>query len=106
MQEITVEELKSRVDAGEQLNVIDVREPDEYAEYNLGAKLIPLGQVLSMQLDELDDLKNEELIIHCKSGKHSLQACLVMEQMGFSNVKNLVGGAMAWQEKFNNAKIS
>ncbi|HYD22396.1 MAG TPA: rhodanese-like domain-containing protein [Flavipsychrobacter sp.] len=106
MQEITVEELKSRVDAGEQLNVIDVREPDEYAEYNLGAKLIPLGQVLSMQLDELDDLKNEELIIHCKSGKRSLQACLVMEQMGFSNVKNLVGGAMAWQEKFNNAKIS
>ena len=97
MQEITVEELKSRVDAGEQLNVIDVREPDEYAEYNLGAKLIPLGQVLSMQLDELDDLKNEELIIHCKSGKRSLQACLVMEQMGFSNVKNLVGGAMAWQ---------
>ena len=106
MQEITVEELKSRVDAGEQLNVIDVREPDEYAEYNLGAKLIPLGQVLSMQLDELDDLKNEELIIHCKSGKRSLQACLVMEQMGFSNVKNLVGVAMAWQEKFNNAKIS
>ncbi len=105
MQEITVEELKSRVDAGEQLNVIDVREPDEYAEYNLGAKLIPLGQVLSMQLDELDDLKNEELIIHCKSGKRSLQACLVMEQMGFSNVKNLVGGAMAWQEKFNNTKI-
>ena len=98
--------MKSRVDAGEQLNVIDVREPDEYAEYNLGAKLIPLGQVLSMQLDELDDLKNEELIIHCKSGKRSLQACLVMEQMGFSNVKNLVGGAMAWQEKFNNAKIS
>ena len=88
------------------MNVIDVREPDEYAEYNLGAKLIPLGQVLSMQLDELDDLKNEELIIHCKSGKRSLQACLVMEQMGFSNVKNLVGGAMAWQEKFNNAKIS
>ena len=106
MQEITVQQLKSRVEAGEQLNEIDVREPHEYAEYNLGAKLIPLGQVLSMQLDELDDLKNEELIIHCKSGKRSLQACLVMEQMGFSNVKNLVGGAMAWQEKFNNAKIS
>ena len=105
MQEITVEELKSRVDAGEQMNVIDVREPDEYAEYNLGAKLIPLGQVLSMQLDELDDLKNEELIIHCKSGKRSVQACLVMELMGFRNVTYLVGGARAWQYKFNNAKI-
>ena len=106
MQEITVDELKSRVEAGEKLNVIDVREPDEYAEYNIGAKLIPLGQVMSMQLDELEDMKGEELIIHCRSGKRSAQACLVMEQMGFSNVKNLVGGVLAWQEKYNNTKIN
>jgi rhodanese-related sulfurtransferase len=105
MQDITVEELKARKDAGEKLNVIDVREPDEYAEYNMGARLIPLGQVLNMQLDELEDLKNEEIIVHCRSGKRSLQACMVMEQMGFSNMKNLVGGAMAWQEKYNNEKL-
>lgn len=106
MQNITVEELKSRVDAGENLNVIDVREPDEYAKYNLGGKLIPLGQVLNMQLDELEDLKDEEIIVHCHSGKRSLQACMVMETMGFTNLKNLVGGAQAWEEKYRNEKVN
>lgn len=105
MQNITVEELKARVDAGEQLNVIDVREPHEYAEYNINGKLIPLGKIVSMQADELDELKNEELIIHCRSGVRSLQACAVLEQTGFTNVKNVVGGVMAWQEKYGDAKI-
>ena len=106
MQDITVDELKRRVDAGEKLIVIDVREPDEYAEYNFGGKLIPLGQVMNMQLDDLEDNKEEEIIVHCRSGKRSLQACLVMEQMGFTNLKNLVGGAMAWQEKYSDTKIN
>lgn len=105
MKEITVEELKQRIDNGEQLNVIDVREPDEYTEYNIGAKLIPLGLIMGMQLDELDDLKDEELIIHCRSGKRSMQACMVLKQVGFSNVVNVIGGAMAWQEKYGNQKI-
>lgn len=106
MQDITVDELKARVDAGEKLNVVDVREPDEYAEYNMGGKLVPLGQVLNMQLDELEDLKDEEIIVHCRSGKRSMQACMVMETMGFSNMKNLVGGAMAWQEKYADTKVN
>jgi rhodanese-related sulfurtransferase len=105
MQEISVEELKQRADAGEKLNVIDVREPDEYAEFNIGAKLIPLGNIMSMQIDELDELKNEELIVHCRSGKRSMQACMVLEQMGFTNTKNVIGGVMAWQEKFGNATL-
>ncbi|PZF71139.1 rhodanese-like domain-containing protein [Taibaiella soli] len=100
MQEITVDELKSRLDAGEHLNVIDVREPNEYAEYNIDAKLIPLGNIMSMQIDDLEPLKNEELIIHCRSGKRSMQACMMLETMGFTNVKNVVGGILAWQEKF------
>jgi rhodanese-related sulfurtransferase len=102
MQEITVEQLKERVAAREKLNVIDVREPDEYKEYNIGAKLIPLGNILSMQVDELEDLKNEELIIHCRSGKRSMQACMVLEQMGFTNTVNVTGGVLAWQEKYGN----
>lgn len=106
MKEITVEELKQRLDNGEKLNIIDVREPEEYAEYNIGAKHIPLGQILGMQLDELEDLKDEELIIHCKSGKRSMQACLVLEQVGFKNCVNVAGGAMAWQEKYGNEKIN
>jgi rhodanese-related sulfurtransferase len=106
MQDITVEELKSRIDAGEKLNVIDVREPGEYAEYNMGAKLIPLGQVMGMQLDELEDLKDEEIIVHCKAGKRSMQACMFMEQMGFTNLKSLVGGADAWKEKYGDTKVN
>jgi rhodanese-related sulfurtransferase len=105
MREITVEELKARVDAGEKLNVIDVREPDEYAETNMGVPLIPLGNILSMQIDSLEDLKNEELIIHCRSGKRSAQACMVLEQIGFTNTVNVVGGILAWQDKFGNAKL-
>jgi rhodanese-related sulfurtransferase len=105
MREITVEELKQRADAGEKLNVIDVREPEEYNDVNIGVKLIPLGNILSMQIDELDELKNEELIIHCRSGKRSMQACMVLEQLGFTDTVNVVGGIMAWQEKFGNAKL-
>lgn len=105
MKEITVEELKQRIDNGEELHIIDVREPDEYAEYNIGAKLIPLGQIMSMQLDDIDELRDEELIIHCRSGKRSMQACMVLEQVGFTNVVNVTGGALAWQEKYGNQKI-
>lgn len=99
MEIISVEELKARMDAGEKLHVIDVREPDEYAEFNIGAKLIPLGQIQSMQIEELEDLKNEELIIHCRSGKRSAVACLFLESMGFTNTKNVEGGMLAWKER-------
>jgi len=98
MQEITVQEIKDRLDKGENLHIIDVREPDEYAEYNIGGKLIPLGNITAMQIDELEDLKDEELIVHCRSGKRSLQACMFLETMGFTNVKNVTGGVLAWQE--------
>jgi rhodanese-related sulfurtransferase len=100
MNNITVEELKARMDAGETLNIIDVREPAEYTEYNIGATLFPLGKIVSMQLEDLEDLKNEELIIHCKAGTRSLQACVVLEQVGFTNVVNLVGGITSWKKKF------
>jgi rhodanese-related sulfurtransferase len=98
MQEITVQKLKERLNAGEQIHIIDVREPDEYAEYNIGAKLLPLGQIMSMQVDDIEDLKDQELIVYCRSGKRSAQACLFLETLGFSNCKNLSGGMLAWQE--------
>ena len=101
MKNITVEELKKRLDAGEKLHIIDVREPQEYAEYNIGGKLIPLGKIAGMQTEELDDLKNEELIIHCKAGTRSMQACVILEQLGFTNVVNVTGGVMAWQKMIN-----
>ena len=102
MQNITVEELKSRMDKGEILNIIDVREPHENAEFNIGGLLLPLGKVKTMQIEEIDDLKDRELICYCRSGNRSGQACLLLDTMGFKNTKNLVGGILAWQEKFGN----
>ena len=104
MQNISVEELKSRMDAGEKLNIIDVREPYEYAEFNIGARLIPLGKIQTMQIDEIEDLKEEEVIIHCRSGQRSMVACMFLDTLGFKNTKNLEGGVMAWQEKYGSQK--
>ena len=100
MKHITVEELKARLDSGEIINLIDCREPHEYEEANIGARLIPLGKIQSMQVEEIEDLKDEEVIIHCRSGKRSQMACMVLEQMGFTNTVNVEGGILAWQEKF------
>jgi rhodanese-related sulfurtransferase len=101
MQTITPEELKQRMDAGEKLNIVDVREPHEHQAFNIGGTLIPLGKIQTMQVDELEALKNEELIVYCRSGNRSGQACLILDTMGFTNTKNLVGGMLAWEEKFN-----
>jgi rhodanese-related sulfurtransferase len=100
MQVITIEELKSRMDAGEQLHILDVREPAEHVEYNIGGVLIPLGKVQMMQTDDIDDWKDKEIICYCRSGNRSGQACLIMEMAGFTNIKNLQGGMLAWQNKF------
>ena len=100
MQNITPEEVKERLDRGEQLNLVDVREPYERAEFNIGGAHIPLGQVQMMQVDELDNLKNQEVIVYCRSGNRSGQAALILETLGFTNAKNLAGGMLAWQSKF------
>jgi rhodanese-related sulfurtransferase len=100
MQNISIEELKNRMDAGEKLNLIDCREPQEYAEFNLGGQLIPLGKIQTMQIEEIEDLKEEEVIIHCRSGNRSMIACLFLDTLGFKNTKNVTGGVLAWQEKF------
>ena len=100
MNNITVDELKKRLDAGEELHIVDVREPHENAEFNIGGVLIPLGQIQSMQIDEIEDLKNKEVIFYCRSGNRSGQACMFLDAMGFKNTRNLVGGMLAWQEKF------
>jgi rhodanese-related sulfurtransferase len=97
---ITAEEVKTRLDAGEQLNLVDVREPAENAEFHIGGTLVPLGKIQTMQTDDIDALKNEEVICYCRSGARSSQACLMLETFGFTNVKNLAGGMMGWKEKY------
>jgi len=100
MENISVEELKGRLDAGEKINIVDVREPHENAEFNIGGTLIPLGKIQTMQIEDIEDLKDQELILYCRSGNRSGQACMFLDAMGFKKIKNLVGGMLAWQEKF------
>jgi rhodanese-related sulfurtransferase len=100
MTNITAEEVKQRLDAGEKLNLIDVREPHENAEFNIGGKLLPIGNIQSMQIEEIEDLKNEEVILYCRSGNRSGISAAILDQLGFTNTKNLVGGMLGWQEKF------
>lgn len=97
MENISVQELKQRKDANETLYILDVREPHEYAEVNMGALLIPLGQVAQGQIDAIEDWKDKEVIVHCRSGVRSATACMVLEQLGFTNTKNLTGGILAWE---------
>lgn len=100
MTNITPEEVKKRLDTGEKLNLIDVREPHENDEFNIGGKLIPVGNIQSMQIEEIEDLRNEEVILYCRSGNRSGIAAMVLDQLGFRNTKNLTGGMLAWGEKF------
>ena len=100
MTTITTEEIKARMDAGEKLNLVDVREPAEHAEFNIGGTLLPLGKIQTMQTDDIDEFKNEELICYCRSGQRSMQATLMLETFGFAHVKNLAGGMLDWQEKY------
>lgn len=100
MTTITNDEVKQRLDAGEKLNLVDVREPHENAEFNIGGLLLPLGKVQTMQVDDIEDLKGEEVIVYCRSGNRSGQAALILDTLGFTNVKNLTGGMLGWQEKF------
>ncbi len=97
MQTIQTVELKKRLDAGEKINLLDVREPDENLAFNIGGTLLPLGSILTLQTEEIDKWKNEEVICYCKSGQRSMQAALMLETMGYTHVKNLTGGMNEWQ---------
>jgi rhodanese-related sulfurtransferase len=99
MQTISVEELKARIDAGETLHLLDVREPFEHEDFNIGGVLVPLGKIQTLQTDEIDDWKDQEIICYCRSGNRSGQACMILEGAGFSNLKNLSGGMNAWQDR-------
>lgn len=96
MEDITVSELKERLDNKEKFVFIDVREEWEYEEDNLGANNIPLGQ-LPYQLDEIEADKNNEIVVHCRSGARSGNAKKFMETRGFTKVRNVLGGILAYR---------
>ncbi|MCU1320783.1 MAG: UBA/THIF-type binding protein [Acidobacteriaceae bacterium] len=98
--QITVEDLKRKLDVEEDVFVLDVREPHEYPIANLGAPLIPVGS-LAQRIAELVEHKNDEVIVHCRSGARSQKAALVLKEAGFTNVSNLAGGILAWAERID-----
>jgi len=94
--EITPRELKARLDRGDDLFILDVREPHEYQICNIGGYLIPLGD-LSRRVSELDS--SREIVAHCRSGKRSAEASEFLRQAGFRKVLNLKGGILAWSDE-------
>ena len=102
MQEMTVTELKKKMDAGDDIQLIDVRQPDEFAFAKIeGAKLIPLGDLMR-RMDEIDP--NRETIIQCKSGGRSAQAIMFLQRAGFTGeLKNLKGGITAWSNEIDSS---
>lgn len=96
MENITVQEVKNRLESGEDFCFIDVREVWEFEEDNLGAQNIPLTEIPN-KLDDLADLKQAEIVIHCKSGARASQAQLYLKQQGFDKVINMTGGIEAFR---------
>jgi sulfur-carrier protein adenylyltransferase/sulfurtransferase len=95
--EVTVEELKAKLDRGEDVHVLDVREPNEYQICRIaGSTLIPLGE-LANRTAELD--RDRELIVHCKMGGRSAKAVALLQERGFTRVRNLTGGILAWIDR-------
>src|SRR5690606_16711390 len=97
MKEITVEELKSMIDNNEEFQLIDVREPFEYEVSNLEGVNITLSGIL---IESNEIARDIPVVVHCRSGKRSAQAIMLLEQQGFTNLSNLEGGILAWKEEF------
>jgi rhodanese-related sulfurtransferase len=100
MKTMNVKEVQSRIEAGDNLNLLDVREPMEHDDFNIGGILLPLGDIRVGDTTTIDHLKDQEVIIYCRSGNRSGQACMVLESLGFTNVINVSGGMLAWQDTF------
>lgn len=96
--EITVEELKQKLDAQEDVYVLDVREPFEYQICNIGGHLIPMGELQS-RVGELDP--DAEIVVLCHSGVRSGRVTAWLREQGFEDVKNVRGGIAAWAEKID-----
>ncbi len=93
-----VEDLKQKLDAKEDVLVLDVREPHEYQICNIGGLLMPMNDV-PKRIKELD--KDRETGVHCRSGGRSTKVVEYLQGQGFKNVKNLAGGILAWAEKID-----
>jgi sulfur-carrier protein adenylyltransferase/sulfurtransferase len=102
--EISATDLKRRMDAGEDIQLIDVRQPEEWSFARIeGAKLIPLGELLN-RMSEIDE--NRETVLHCKAGMRSARGVEALQRAGFKGeIKNLKGGITAWSNEVDPAVL-
>ena len=97
--DITVQQLKEKIDNQESFVLIDVREPWENEEFNIGGQLIPVGDLMA-KIPDLEAHKEEEVVVYCRSGNRSGMAQALLQSAGFLNVRNLTGGMLHWQDVF------
>ena len=97
--EITVQQLKEKLNSGDKFLLLDVREPWEFEEFNLGGQLMPVGDLMN-KMWELEDQKEAEIVVHCRSGARSAMAQGLLMANGFKNVRNLKGGVIEWEAVF------
>lgn len=98
MKEITVQELKYKIDSGEDFQLIDVRESFEYEMSNLNGENIPLAGIV-IEADKVS--KDKPVVVHCRSGARSAAAIMQLESMGYTNLYNLKGGIVAWASEID-----
>ena len=96
--QLSVKDLKKRIDAGEDVYILDVREPFEYQIANIGGHLIPQNEV-ALRLNEID--RNREIIVQCKVGGRSQKIAELLKQNGYERVVNLAGGILAWADEID-----
>ncbi|WP_158996322.1 rhodanese-like domain-containing protein [Mucilaginibacter sp. L196] len=94
---ISAVEVYSRLQNGDAINLLDVREVIEFSTYNIGGQNIPLSKLPS-SIDQLDYNKTDEIVVICKIGMRSETACKLLQEKGYQNVRNLAGGLIALQK--------
>ncbi len=97
--DIDVKELQQRLANNDEIVLIDVREPHEHQEFNIGGQLIPLGNIPSV-VEDLEEHMEDEIVLYCRSGNRSGMAQHFLQQLGFTKVRNLEGGVLAWIDAF------
>lgn len=98
--DLTVHDLKKKLENKEDFVLIDVRELYEHTDFNIGGELATLQTTLMDKIAELKDNPDQEIIVYCRSGNRSNMAKQLFVQAGFTNVHNLIGGILAWREAF------
>lgn len=97
--DITIQELKEKLERGDDFVLIDVRELHEHEDFNIGGKLIPIGSFMNA-IPDLDAHKEEEVVLYCRSGNRSGMAEHLLRAAGFQNPRNLKGGMLAWLDYY------